>query len=110
VTTGAANDLERATRIARKMVTEYGMSEKLGPMTFGQKEELIFLGREIGEQRDYSEAVAQEIDREVRGLIEEAHNRAKEVLTNYGDKLEALARRLIEVETIEAPELEALFA
>jgi cell division protease FtsH len=108
VTTGAANDLERATRIARKMVTEYGMSEKLGPMTFGQKEELIFLGREIGEQRDYSEAVAQEIDSEVRGLIEEAHNRAKEVLTKYRDKLEAIAKRLIEVETLEAPEFEAL--
>jgi cell division protease FtsH len=110
VTTGAANDLERATRIARKMVTEYGMSERLGPMTFGRKEELIFLGREIGEQRNYSEAVAQEIDGEVRSLIEEAHNRAKGVLTNYRDKLEALARRLVEVETIEAPELEALFA
>jgi cell division protease FtsH len=110
VTTGAANDLERATRVARKMVTEYGMSEKLGPMTFGQKEELIFLGREIGEQRDYSEAVAQEIDSEVRSLIEEAHDRAKEVLTTYRDKLEAIARRLIEVETIDAPELEALFA
>jgi len=110
VTTGAASDLERATRIARKMVTEYGMSDKLGPMTFGQKEELVFLGREIGEQRDYSEAVAQEIDNEVRSLIEEAHKRAKEVLTNYKDKLEAIARRLIEVETIEAPELEALFA
>jgi cell division protease FtsH len=110
VTTGAANDLERATRIARKMVTEYGMSEKLGPMTFGQKEELVFLGREIGEQRDYSESVAQEIDGEVRRLIEEAHNRAKEVLTTYKDKLEAIAKRLIEVETIEAPELEALFA
>jgi cell division protease FtsH len=110
VTTGAANDLERATRIARKMVTEYGMSERLGPMTFGRKEELIFLGREIGEQRNYSEAVAQEIDGEVRSLIEEAHNRANEVLTNYRDKLEALARRLVEVETIEAPELEALFA
>ncbi|TEU15244.1 MAG: ATP-dependent metallopeptidase FtsH/Yme1/Tma family protein [Anaerolineales bacterium] len=110
VTTGAANDLERATRIARKMVTEYGMSEKLGPMTFGHKEELVFLGREIGEQRNYSEAVAQEIDNEVRSLIEEAHSRAKEVLTTYKDKLEAIAGRLVEVETIEAPELEALFA
>jgi len=110
VTTGAASDLERATRIARKMVTEYGMSEKLGPMTFGQKEELVFLGREIGEQRDYSEAVAQEIDSEVRSFIEEAHNRAKEVLTTYRDKLEAIARRLIEVETIESPEFNALFA
>jgi cell division protease FtsH len=110
VTTGAANDLERATRIARKMVTEYGMSEKLGPMTFGRKEELVFLGREIGEQRNYSEAVAQEIDNEVRSLIEEAHHRAKEVLTKYRDRLEAIAKRLIEVETLEAPELEALFA
>ncbi len=110
VTTGAANDLERATRLARKMVTEYGMSEKLGPMTFGQKEELVFLGREIGEQRDYSEAVAQEIDSEVRSLIEEAHDRAKEVLTKYRDKLEAIAKRLIEVETLEAAEFEALLA
>jgi cell division protease FtsH len=70
----------------------------------------VFLGREIGEQRDYSEAVAQEIDSEVRSLIEEAHNRAKEVLMKYRDKLEAIAGRLVEVETIEAPELEALFA
>jgi len=110
VTTGAASDLERATRLARKMVTEYGMSEKLGPMTFGQKEELVFLGREIGEQRDYSEAVAQEIDSEVRSLIEEAYNKAKEVLKTYKDKLERIAKRLIEVETIEASELEALLA
>ncbi len=110
VTTGAANDLERATKLARKMVCEYGMSDNLGPMTFGQKQELVFLGREIAEQRDYSEAVAQEIDREVRRFIDEAYNRAKEILTTYRDKLTALAQRLVEEETLEGPELEAMLA
>ncbi len=110
VTTGAASDLEQATKLARKMVCEYGMSENLGPMTFGQKQELIFLGREITEQRDYSEAVAQEIDREVRQFIDEAHSRAEEVLTTYRDKLVTLAQHLIEKETIEGPELEAMLA
>jgi len=108
VTTGAANDLERATKLARAMVTRYGMSEKLGPMTFGQKEELIFLGREITEQRDYSEKVAQEIDAEVRRFIDEAHDRAKEILTKYWDTLRAIAERLIEVETIGREEFEAI--
>lgn len=110
VTTGAANDLERATKLARKMVCQYGMSETLGPMTFGQKQELVFLGKDIAEQRDYSEAVAQEIDHEVREFINEAYNRAKEVLTTYRDKLTALAQRLIEEETLEGPELEAMLA
>jgi cell division protease FtsH len=110
VTTGAASDLVQATRLARKMVCEYGMSESLGPMTFGQKQELVFLGREIAEQRDYSEAVAQEIDQEVRGFIDEAYSRAKEILTTYRDKLIALAQRLIEQETLEGPELEAMLA
>jgi cell division protease FtsH len=110
VTTGAASDLVQATRLARKMVCEYGMSENLGPMTFGQKQELVFLGREIAEQRDYSEAVAQEIDREVRRFIDEAYSRAKEVLTTYRDKLIALAQRLIEDETLEGAELEAMLA
>jgi cell division protease FtsH len=110
VTTGAASDLEQATKLARKMVCEYGMSENLGPMTFGQKQELVFLGREIAEQRDYSEAVAQEIDREVRQLIDEAYSRAKEILTTYRDKLVALAQRLIEEETLEGAELEAMLA
>ncbi len=104
VTTGAASDLERATKIARAMVTQYGMSNKLGPMTFGQKEELIFLGREIAEQRDYSEEVAQQIDEEVRRIITEAYEKAKDVLTRYRDKLEAVANRLIEVETLDASE------
>jgi cell division protease FtsH len=110
VTTGAASDLVQATKLARRMVCEYGMSENLGPMTFGQKQELVFLGREISEQRDYGEAVAQEIDREVRRFIDEAHSRAKEILTTYRDKLIALAQRLIEDETLEGPELQAMLA
>ena len=76
MTTGASNDIEMATSLARRMVMEYGMSEKLGPRAFGRKEELIFLGRDIQEQRNYSEAVAQDIDGEVEGLIQEAHDRA----------------------------------
>jgi cell division protease FtsH len=110
VTTGAGNDLERATEVARKMVTRYGMSDVLGPMTFGQKEELIFLGREISEQRDYSEQTAQQIDREVKRIISEAYQRAKDVLTQYHDRLVAMAERLIEVETLDGAELEALLA
>jgi cell division protease FtsH len=110
VTTGASNDLERATELARKMVTRYGMSDALGPITFGQKEELIFLGREISEQRDYSEQTAQQIDHEVRKIIDKAYHRAKGVLTTYHDKLVAMAERLIEVETLDGMELEALLA
>jgi len=110
VTTGAANDLERVTKLARSMVTRYGMSDKLGPMVYGQKDELVFLGREIGEQRDYSEAVAQEIDDEVRRIISDAYDSAKGVLTKHRDKLEALARRLIEVETVSTAEFEALMS
>jgi cell division protease FtsH len=109
VTTGASNDLERATKMARSMVTRWGMSQKLGPMVYGQKEELVFLGREISEQRDYSDAVAQEIDGEVRKLIGEAYNRARALLTEYRDKLDAIARRLMEVETIDSTEFERLF-
>ncbi len=110
VTTGASNDLDRATRLARKMVTEYGMSDKLGPLTFGQKEELVFLGREIGEQRNYSEEVAQAIDEEVRRLVTEAHDTALRILRDKKDQLVGLAKKLIEVETQEGPELEAMFA
>lgn len=110
VTTGAANDLERVTEIARAMVTRYGMSEKLGPRTFGDREELVFLGREISEQRNYSEQVAQEIDEEVKRIIHTAYERAREVLTTYRAKLDLLAQRLIQEETIEGPEFEALFA
>ncbi len=108
VTTGAANDLEQVTEMARAMVTRYGMSEKLGPMTFGQKEELVFLGKEIGEQRDYSEAVAEQIDEEVRRIVHTAYARAKQVLAEHRDQLEAVAQRLLEVETLDAREFEAV--
>jgi len=108
VTTGASNDLERATELARKMVTRYGMSDALGPMTFGQKEELVFLGREISEQRDYSDAVAQQIDQEVRAFVDEAHDRAKKALEDHRDNLVAVATRLIEIETLDSAEFQAM--
>jgi cell division protease FtsH len=110
VTTGAANDLERATKLARDMVMRFGMSESLGPLTFGQREELVFLGRDIGEQRDYSEAVAQEIDREVRRIIDQSYQRVKEILTAHREKLEAVAQTLMEVETLGEEEFSALVA
>jgi cell division protease FtsH len=109
ITSGASNDLERVTRIARAMVTRLGMSDELGPMVYGQKEELIFLGREISEQRDYSEAVAEQIDKEVRRLVNEAYDKAKQTLSNYRDKLDAIAQRLLEVETVSREEFEAIF-
>jgi len=110
ITTGASNDLERASKLARSMVTQYGMSDKLGPRTFGEKEQLVFLGKDIGEQRNYGEEVARTIDSEVRGLIEEAHSRAKAVLTAQRATLDAVARKLIEVESIDASELRSLIA
>jgi cell division protease FtsH len=109
VTSGASNDLERVTRLARNMVTRLGMSPELGPMVYGQKEELIFLGREISEQRDYSEAVAEIIDQEVRQLVNDAYEKAKQILIQYRDKLEEIAGRLMEVETLSKEEFEAIF-
>jgi cell division protease FtsH len=109
VTTGASNDLGQVTELARAMVTRYGMSEELGPMTFGQKEELVFLGKEIGEQRDYSEAVAQEIDQEVRGIVHRAYERAGDILVRHREQLDRIAQRLMEVETLNASEFAALF-
>ncbi len=109
ITSGASNDIERVTQMARAMVTRLGMSEALGPMVYGQKEEMIFLGREISEQRDYSEAVAEQIDQEVRTLVQEAHQNAKEILKEYREKLEAVAQRLLEVETISREEFESIF-
>jgi cell division protease FtsH len=103
VTTGASNDIERATGLARQMVTQYGMSEKLGPLALGKKEELVFLGREIGEQRNYSEAVAQEIDNEVRNLINRAYSVARETLIKHKDKLVTVSEKLMSDETIEGP-------
>lgn len=110
VTTGASNDLERATKVARAMVTQYGMSEKLGPLIFGEKDELVFLGKEIGEQRNYSEEIARQIDREVRRIIENAYNTAVQLLQENRAKLEEIADRLLQEETLDAKSFEALFA
>jgi len=109
ITSGASNDIENVTKLARKMVTRLGMSEELGPMVYGQKEELVFLGREISEQRDYSEDVAQKIDSEVQKLIADAYIRAKEILTQYKDKLILIAEKLLEKETLSKTEFEELF-
>lgn len=109
VTSGASNDIERVTQLARSMVTRLGMSENMGPIVYGKKEEMIFLGREISEQRDYSESVAESIDTEVRRLIKESYEKAKEILTEYRDKLDLVAQRLIEVETLSKEEFEAIF-
>jgi len=109
VTTGAQNDLEEATKLARKMVTEFGMSEKLGPRTFGQRQELVFLGREISEQRDYSDKVAQEIDEEVHSIIQRAYDTARTVLTANKERLEKLAQELKAHETLDEPDLAKIF-
>jgi cell division protease FtsH len=110
LTTGASNDLKVATNLARKLVTVYGMSESLGPMTFGEHHDMIFLGREISEQKNYSEKVAAKIDEEVSGFIERAYRTATDVLKKYRKQLTAIANRLIEVETLEREEFEALVA
>jgi cell division protease FtsH len=100
--------LERATDLARKMVCEWGMSEKLGPLTFGRKEEEIFLGREIGSKRDFSEQVALEIDHEVRRLVTENYERAKRILTDNMTSLKALAEALLEKEVLDALEIDQI--
>ena len=108
VTTGASGDLEHITRMARAMVTQYGMSKKLGPLTFGDKEELVFLGRQLSEQRNYSEEVAEQIDFEVRRLVDEAHERALQILTDYLDTMKLIAERLKEDENLDAADFKAL--
>jgi cell division protease FtsH len=105
MTTGAGNDIERATDLARNMICKWGMSETLGPQAFGKKEEQIFLGREIARHSDYSEATAQRIDQEVAELMNGAHQRAQEIITRHQDTLAALAGRLLEKETLEAEEV-----
>ena len=105
-TTGSSNDIEKATNVARRMVTEFGMSDKLGPLAFGKREEMIFLGREIGEQRNYSDDVARMIDEEVRAIIDKAYARATDVLTTHKDRLIQLAEVLVAKETIEAEEFD----
>ena len=108
VTTGASNDLEQATNIARTMVTRYGMSRKLGPRTFGKREELVFLGREISEQRNYSDKIAEDIDGEVYNLVETAYQSATKVITDNKAKLSQLAHHLIAHETVEGDELKEI--
>ncbi len=109
ISTGASNDLERVSETARKMVTRYGMSDKLGPLVYGRKEELVFLGREINEQRDYSEAVAQTIDSEIKAIIMRAYDRAKDLLIEHRDDLDRIAEQLLERETLSADEFVKVF-
>ncbi len=109
ITSGASGDLEQVTRTARLMVTRLGMSGELGQMTYGQKEELIFLGREISEQRDYSEAVAQQIDREVRKVVDDSYKLALEILKKHRKELDAVAQKLLEVESLTREEFEKIF-
>jgi cell division protease FtsH len=108
ITTGAGNDLERATDLARKMVCEWGMSEKLGPLTFGQKEDAVFLGRDFSAKRDVSDQVALEIDLEIKRFVTENYERAKRVLTEQMTSLKALAEALLEKEVLDAPEIDQI--
>jgi cell division protease FtsH len=108
ITTGAQNDLDRATKVARQMVTEYGMSDSIGPLTLGQKQGEVFLGRDFASHPDYSDQVAFEIDTEVRRLIDEAHDEALEILQGYRTKLDEIAAALMERETLEKEELVAI--
>src|SRR5205085_1538461 len=110
VTSGAENDIQRATQIARRMVTQWGMSEKVGTIMMGQKEELVFLGRDLGEQRTYSEEVAAIIDSEVKNIIDEAYDTARNLLTEQKSKMDAVVEKLKVVETIDAAELDEILA
>jgi len=109
ISSGAADDIKRATSLARRMVTDLGMSDALGPRTFGDKQEMIFLGREISEQKDYGDKVADAIDQEINRIIKEAHDTARKILTDNKSKLKALANKLIAQETLEGEELDNVF-
>ena len=108
VTSGASNDLKRATEIAKQMVTQWGMSEKLGPLTYGRKDEEVFLGRDFSHVQDYSDKTAQEIDAAVREVIEAAETKAKDILTKEADRLHKLASALIEKESLDADEIDEI--
>lgn len=110
ITTGASSDIVAATNIARKMVCEWGMSESLGPLAYGRQDESVFLGREIGHQRDYSESTADRIDEVVRGIVDEQLNRARQILTDHRGALDAVAEKLLEVETLDAKQVEELIS
>jgi cell division protease FtsH len=109
-TTGASNDIEKATALARAMVTQYGMTERLGAIKYGQEQGEVFLGRDMGHARDYSEEVAAAIDEEVRSLIETAHQEAYDILIANRDVLDRLVLELLEKETLDKAEVEAVFA
>ncbi len=110
LTTGASDDLKKATDLARRLVTEYGMSEKFGPIALGEKDELVFLGRELGVEKNYSESMAEAIDKEVKNFLFTAYNTAKKVISQRRKKLKEIAERLIEKETIERDEFEMIMA
>ena len=109
ITSGGSSDFDEVTKMARSMVTRLGMSESLGPMVYGKNEELIFLGREISSQRDYSDSIAEKIDAEVRILVDEAFAKAKKLLKKYRKQLDAVAKKLLEVESLSREEFEAIF-
>jgi cell division protease FtsH len=109
VSTGAHNDFQRATAIARKMVTEYGMSEKIGPLQFSSGGNQVFLGKDIQNEQSYSDSIAYEIDKEVQRFINECYERAKQILTENKDKLELVAQTLLKVETLDAKQIKSLF-
>jgi cell division protease FtsH len=110
ITSGAENDIQKATQMARRMVTQWGMSEKLGNVAMGHREELVFLGRDLGEQRNYSEEVAAVIDEEIRSIVNHGYQTAKTILTKQRNKMDAVVERLKIVETIDGKELDAIIA
>ena len=108
LTTGAGNDMERATDLARKMVCNWGMSDELGPVTFGKREEHIFLGREISQAKDFSEETARVIDHAIKNLVFNSYNHARDLLTAHRAQLEALAQALLDKETLDSPEIDRI--
>ena len=109
ISTGASNDIERASKIARDMVTRYGMSDKIGTITFGSGQEEVFLGRDLAQAKNFSEETAAKIDEEVKRIIDEAYNKAKTILSNNMDKLASVANVLLEKEKIDGDEFAAIF-
>jgi cell division protease FtsH len=110
ITSGARSDLKQATRLARLMVCDWGMNENLGPQTFGNHEELMFLGREISRSQDFSEDTARKIDAEISALLRDAYHRAREIIEKHRDKLELITKALLERETLDARDVEDLMA
>ena len=110
VSTGTGDDIDRATHLARRMVKECGMSERLGPVAFGRKQHLSFLGRDVGEQRNYSDKVGDLIDQEIRRLIDEGYTRALSILRDHREALDRVALELARAETMDAPALQQIFS